>query len=191
MSHDSQFAINHFLRSNGLGDLSQAGALMTQLAFFVRDHAHFLALLIACEPKERHHMYDAIAPNLRFKAKPFATYLIEAAQDAERRQLPTIGEDGHFRPFRAPEVKTEPAGSDAAIATAAAIEAVAKARLWMVCALCTTEDVFRGITKEDAVRDARKAGWRLGFKKSDTPEIESVEVCPRCVKARAPKMHAA
>jgi hypothetical protein len=202
MSHDSAFAINHFLRSNGLAGLSEAGALMTQLAMFVRDDRHFGALLNACEPAERGHMYDALAPNVRFKARPLADYMIEAAQDAERRQLPTIGEDGHFKAFKVPEIgdrsqKSEvrsqnTEGRDAAIATEAVAEEIAKERLHVVCLLCTREDFFRGITKQDAVEASRAAGWRAGFKrKHNSDEREQVEICPRCVKARAPRMRAA
>ncbi len=196
MSFDSQFAINHFLRSNGLAGLSEAGALMTQLAYLVRDHAHFRSLLTACEPAERGEMYSALAPNLHFKARPLADYLIEAAQDAERRQLPTIGEDGHFKPFRVPELNSAPAAhnkpiDDAAIATTAVAEVIAKERLWVSCTVCTREDVFRGFTKQDALDDARRAGWRMGIKRGagDIPAAsEIVEVCPACVKERAPRV---
>jgi hypothetical protein len=184
VSHDSQFAINHFLRSNGLAGLDEAGALMTQLAMFVRDHAHFRTLLNNCEPEHRRDMYEALAPNVRFEAKPLDVYLIESAQDAERRQLPTVGEDGHFKPFRVPETLSS---GDDAIATEAVAEALAKERLFMFCVACTREDVFRGITRQDAVADARKAGWRMAIKNGG-PEPEQVEVCPACVKARAPKM---
>lgn len=191
MSIDSQFAINHLLRSRGFASLAEAGALMGQLAFCVRDDRHFRSLINACEPEERRNMYDALAPNLRFKARPFADYLIELARDAECQQLPTIGEDGHFRAFNRPEIVSEPA-SDAAIATAAVAEVRNKERLWVVCTLCTREDVFRGATKDDAVAEARKAGWRMALKqRTDSHDRDPVEVCPRCVKQRAPRLRAA
>lgn len=196
MSHDSRFLINHELRSRGFASLDEAGPLMSQLAVCVRDEAHFRALLNACEPEHRREMYEALAPNLRFKAKPLDIYLIEMAQDAERRQLPTIGPNGELLPFSPPRIGNALSGapplSDDAIATEAVAEALAKERLWLVCALCTREDVFRGATKEDAVADARKNGWRVGYKRP-SPESapEQVEVCPACVKARAPRMVAA
>ena len=189
MSIDSKFAINHYLRSNGMASLDEAGPLVAQFAYLVRDHTHFRSLLNACEPAERGHMYAAMAPNLRFEAKPLATYMIEMAQDAERRQLPTIGEDGNFKPFKVPELTSAP-GSDEAIATAAVADAVAKQRLLVVCAVCTREDVFRGLSKEDAVKEARAAGWRHA-QKHDGDLSQPVEVCPRCVKARAPRIRAA
>ena len=49
---------------------------------------------------------------------------------------------------------------------------------------------FRGITKDDAVRELRKLGWRYAFKNSlidPGKDPERVEVCPACVKARAPQ----
>lgn len=195
--HDSQFAINHFLRSKGFADLSEAGALMTQLAYTVRDDRHFASLLNACEPAERGHMYNALAPNLRFKARSLAEYMIDSAQDAERRQLPTIGEDGHFKEFKVPEFRSPApaapaAGSDDAIATAAVAEVVAKERLWVVCAVCTREDIFRGVTRQDALEDARKTGWRMAVKGKGVGEsTEQVEVCPACVRARAPRVRQA
>lgn len=192
MSHDSKFAINHFLKSNGFAGLEQAGSLMTQLAYLIRDHGHFRSMLNSCEPAERRHMYDALAPNLSFQAKPLDVYMSELAQAAEREQLPTLGEDGHFKPFKTPELVSQAdtqEKTDGAIATAAVAEAIARERLWVVCTVCTREDVFRGVTKQDAVEDARKAGWRHARKHSpDSEDSEAVEVCPACVKARAPRM---
>lgn len=196
MTHDEQFAINHFLRSHGLAGLDQAGALASQLAFFVRDHRHFRMLLNQCEPENRRAMYETLAPNLQFKAKPMHEYLIELARDAECRQLPTINTDGTFKPFRVAEipVKTE-AQRDAEICNAAVGEAIANEHLVVVCTLCKREDVFHGVTKEDVVAALRKAGWRHATKneRRDDGQLaqENVEVCRKCVRARAPKMRAA
>ncbi|MES2136119.1 MAG: hypothetical protein V4502_03540 [Pseudomonadota bacterium] len=196
MPEDSAFLINHALRSKGLASLSEGPALVAQLAMFVRDDKHFRALINACEPEERSNMYNALAPNVRFKARPLADYLIELAQDAERQQLPTLGPKGELQEFKTPVINTEPPAvepkTDAAIATAAIAEAVAKERLHVVCLLCTREDVFRGVTKEEAVEQLRAAGWRAGSKYvGEDVEREAVEMCPRCVKARAPRMRAA
>jgi len=183
MREDSAFTINHALRTKGLASLEQAGALIPQLAMFVRGHDHFRALLNACEPENRRAMYDSLAPNLRFKARPLATYMIELAQDAERRQLPTVDAAGKFQPFKVAEIHTEPK-SDAAIAelkTAnnAVAEAVAKQHLHVVCAKCTREEVFHGVTKQDAVDALRSAGWTRGVRwYRDT--AEPTEICPEC-----------
>jgi hypothetical protein len=185
------FALNHELRSRGLASLDEAGALIPQLAYLVRDDRHFVSLLNACEPEKRRNMYEALAPNLRFRPRTFAEYLIENAQDAERRQLPTLGPAGELVPFKVPEVKT-PATGDDAIATAAAV--IATETLSVVCTLCTREQTVSAISKEDAVRELRKLGWRYGFRNSliyPGKDPERVEVCPQCVKARAPKLVAA
>ncbi|MES2136990.1 MAG: hypothetical protein V4502_08030 [Pseudomonadota bacterium] len=197
MSEDPAFLINHALRSKGLASLSEGPALVAQLAMFVRDDRHFRALINTCEPQERGNMYNALAPNVRFKARPLSDYLIEIAQDAERQQLPTLGPKGELQEFKTAVInnpdsfRIEPP-TDAAIATNAIAEAVAKQRLHVVCLLCTREDVFRGVTKEEAVEALRAAGWRAGSKYvGEGEEREQVEICPRCVKSRAPRMRAA
>lgn len=98
--------INRTLGQHGLGQLDHPG-LVHQLAYFVRDHDHFRSLLIACEPAERRHMYEAMAPNVRFKAHSFEQYLAEARTDAEARQLPIQAEDGTLKPYQVPEIKTD------------------------------------------------------------------------------------
>jgi len=95
--------INRYLAKRGLGQLGDDG-LISQLAFLVRDHLHFQSLLTACEPELRTPMYEALAPNLSFRPKPLASYLIEAARDAEARQLPVIGADGELQQYYPPEV---------------------------------------------------------------------------------------
>ena len=97
--------INRMLGQRGLAQLDEAG-LVSQLGFLVRDHDHFLSLLIACEPSERRHMYDALVLNLRFKARPLEEYVSEARADAEARRLPVQEPDGSLKEFKVPEIKT-------------------------------------------------------------------------------------
>lgn len=97
--------INHYLQMRGLGRLDDPG-LLSQFAFLVQDHDHLRSLLVACEPENRGAMYQALAPHLRFTARPLESYLIEAAADAERRQLPIITPDGKLEGYKAPEVKS-------------------------------------------------------------------------------------
>lgn len=185
---DSAFLINHELRSKGFSSLAEAGQLIPQMAMCVRDDRHFAALLNACEPEERRHMYDALAPNIRrFKPRPFADYLIELAQDAERRQLPVIGEDGQLYPYKVPEANSAPAETETV--ERAVVESLAKEHLHVVCLLCTREEVVDGITKEDAVAALRKRGWRMGMKlrNDNSGERDQVEICPACVRKRAPR----
>lgn len=184
MSRDPAFAINHELKKMGLATLNEAAALFGQMAMLIRDDRQFRSMLNACEPAERRHMYDALAPNLRFEARPFEMYLIDLAQEAEREQLPTITADGGLAPFKVPEIETRTADDEAATA-AARIE---KQRLAVVCLLCTREAMFTGETKQEVVDELRKAGWRPGVKNANTDHAEAVEICPKCVKARAPRM---
>ena len=188
MSFDSAFAINHELRKNGFASLDEAEHLIPQLAFCVRDDRHLRSLINDCEPENRGAMYNALAPNLRFKPRPLDVYLAEIALDAEIRQLPTIGPGGQLLEFKPAELRSSEPTVEQSIA-AAVDEVIAKEHLHAVCLLCTRETVVDGITKEDAVRQLRKAGWRMGFKRKDDPlaEPESVEICPLCVRARAPR----
>lgn len=169
--NDSPFAINHFLKSKGLSGLDQAGPLMAQLAMFVRDHHHFRSLLNTCEPENRRDMYEALSPNLRFKPKPLWEYMIEIYADAEARQLPTIGEGGKLEAFKVPEVAT---------LNDRAAEVVCKEHLMLVCAKCTREAVFHGMTKDECVFQAREAGWKQR-KRNGKREAG----CPQCTTTKS------
>ena len=87
VNHQLQRRINQMLGAAGLGQLDSPG-LVGQIAYMVRDHEHFGSLLMACEPEERQHMWDALAPNLRFKPYALDHYLLKARADAEARRLP-------------------------------------------------------------------------------------------------------
>lgn len=189
MNKDKAFAINHELKKHGFASLGEAGPLMAQLAFCVRDEAHFKALLNACEPEDRRDMYEALRPNLRFALKPLDVYIAEMAIDAARRQLPTIGPDGGLVAYREPPPLVLDSEIDDALATDAVANSIAKQFLHVVCVVCTREDTFSGPTKEDAIDAVREAGWRMGFKRVslDSPERVQVEVCPKCVAQRAPR----
>lgn len=58
-------------------------------------------------------MYEALVPNLRFEARTLDTYLREAQEDAEARQLPIQEPDGSLRAFQVPDLKTEMGSSSA------------------------------------------------------------------------------
>ncbi len=169
--NDSPFAINHFLKSNGLSGLDQAGPLMAQLAMFVRDHAHFRSLLNTCEPENRREMYEALSPNLRFQAKPLWEYLLDISTEAEHKQLPTIGEGGKLEPFKVPEIR---ALSDRVAAQ------FAKEHMMLVCSKCTKEDVFHAMTRDECVLEARKAGWRQRKRNGKTEAG-----CPSCTTRKS------
>ena len=95
--------INHYLASRGLGQIGDTG-LLAQFGFLVRDHLHFQQLLAACAPELRNGMYEALVPYLGFRPKALDVYIIDAAADAERRQLPILKPDGHLEQYRPPEI---------------------------------------------------------------------------------------
>ena len=107
MNNSLKHRINKYLGEHGIAQIEDAPQLLMQLGFLVRSHEHLRQLLVACDPDNRAAMYDSLTPNLRFKAKPLDAYIAESGQQAESRQLPTVGPCGTFAPFRVPEVKTK------------------------------------------------------------------------------------
>jgi hypothetical protein len=81
--------VNRELQRLGFGSLKDP-SLPLQFAVCVRDHAHFRGILMHIpEGMDRKKWYEALAPNLRFKAKPLADYEAESKRLAEQNQLPT------------------------------------------------------------------------------------------------------
>lgn len=171
---EKQKAVNRLLGEAGLGQLSDPG-LIPQLASFVRDHAHFRSLLVACEPEHRYDMYQALAPRLAFKARTLDEYIAEARNDAAARQLPTVDEDGKFRPYSVPEIGERPVIE--AVVQEAVEAALLPKHLRLMCSKCTREATFHGVYKSDTVEAARKAGWLLTYVSGEPKEI-----CPDCRK---------
>jgi len=170
--HTDAKALTKLLGRRGLPtDFNEA---IAQLARTIRDHEHFERILSGIDPAERHDFYEAVAPHLRFKAKPLDVYVSDAGQRAERDQLPTMGPDGAVREFRP--------GCDVATLNRAAEDAIAKAlaerTLTLTCKRCPRQESFPAIgreTKVDAILKARKAGWVYHFK-AKVP----YETCPDC-----------
>lgn len=157
--------INRLLGSAGLATLDDPQAVCSQLGALVRSHEHFRSLLSHCDPEARSDMYNALAPNLRFTAKPLDVYISEAGDIADREQQTRWAGD-HFEPYMQAEIKT----TDEALVE----EAVAKGHLELVCRKCTRTAVFSGVDQADAVQKARNDGWvvsTLG---------EGVIICPEC-----------
>lgn len=169
-SEQERRQINHFLGRAGLGQIEEAGPLVQQLAFMVRDEAHFRSLLTRCDPEQRRGMYEAMRPHLRFTPKPLDVYVAEAAQDAEIRQLPTIDAAGQLQPFRVGEVK-----SDEHIIRDAIAKSLAKHHLVLTCVKCTRQEEFAGVRKIDAISAARNEGWAY-----DELNGAGREICPNC-----------
>ncbi len=73
--------------------------------------------------------------------------------------------------------KTNPAADASAIqdANKALSGSELKAKVWVVCARCTKEDVFQGWCKQDAVEKMRWWGWKLD-------PVTGKELCEKCAK---------
>ena len=183
-----QAQLNRILRSAGLATTSEPFALCAQLGYLVRDHAHFLSLLVACDPPQRRDMYEALRPHLRFVPKALDVYLAEAAMDAAARQLPVMGDDGKLHEYTAPEVfsgemvgildemEVKIAAEDTETAQAAVAVALAKEHLHLTCRKCTKAATFDGTRRADCVEAAREAGWGYDSWKGGS------EICPNCLK---------
>ena len=179
-------AINHYLAKHGLGQLGDPG-LVAQLGFLIDDDAEFSRLLNVCEPEERRAMYEALVPNLRFKARPFDEYLAEWREQAETRQLPVLNADGTLRAYNVGEIQTEESEVRSQESETSAEDilpsvshllscAVARYHLILTCRRCTREATFPGVNKYEAVRAAREAGWIYAHGEGST----GWEICPDC-----------
>lgn len=171
-------AINRMLGSHGLPPLESGAGLMAALGFMIQDHEHLRSILVRCEPEERSNCYNSLKPYLRFAAKPLDVYIAESQQRAERMQLPTLDPDG--KDFHWPVTQNiETDVADLAAAQKAVNFEFAAERLVMRCKHCTREEVFTGDTKDDAILNARQAGW-ISYRLGD----EMRAVCPKCPATR-------
>jgi hypothetical protein len=105
--HDERRAVGRLLALMGLGGLDQPERLNAELAGYVRDHAHFRELLMACEPLQRASMYDSLRSNLRFRPKPLDVYVSEAGTIAETMQWPIQDAAGDLHAFNPPAISTD------------------------------------------------------------------------------------
>jgi hypothetical protein len=160
--------VNRELQRLGLGHLKDPN-LMAQMAFLVRDHAHFRGMLMHMPPADRHEAYKCLAPRLRFKALPLEDYEIQSKQEAEKRQLPEYdpktleAREWGSRNVETPEYKAEPRSvltetAEKAIARDLR-EAGAKYQLELVCSICTFEQKIRVKRKSSAYKIAKQDGW--------------------------------
>lgn len=168
--------INAFLRGAQLATLDDPRALLNALAMGITDHARFREMLLKVEPTERNNAYHAIAPRLKFTAKPLEDYIIEGKQNAETQKLPVYDhETGRVRDFGDPG----PINLNALAAKAieqAEKEREAKGGLELVCRRCTFAESFPAKNKRQAYKDAAAKGWKYdGAEKAQ---------CPNCAKGR-------
>lgn len=167
--------VNRLLQQNGLGKLDDPG-LVPQLGFLfgnvIRSHEHLRDALNRCEPAERLNMLNALRSYLRFEPKPLDVYVAEMGDLAERRQLPTVGEDGRLYPFQVQDIGAKPKDPELKLANDAIRAEAAKKHLHIECVRCTKEAQYHGWNKDAAVTAARADGWTLSE--------DGREICPKC-----------
>jgi hypothetical protein len=182
--------VNEMLGRLGLAQLDDAPGLCSQLGYLVQDHDHFRDLINVCEPENRRDMYESLRAYLHFKPHPLDVYIAQIRARAEALQLPTLAPDGSLQAFNVQDIKTdgprhrhpdallfeqyiprEPKTGELAIAQSAIDKAVANFHLHVVCGRCTKEATFPGVTKHEAVKRCREAGWTYDA-------IAEQEICP-------------
>ncbi len=195
--------MNRLLRNAGLPPLEAGTGLLECLGRLVEDHEHFRSLVIRCEPEERAAMYDSMKPYVRFRLHPLEWYIARSKEMADAEGLPTLEADGSIKwpgpdPSQADiaasqastsdlfaiqkdgNVDLVAAGNDANVAQNAVNAAFAKEVLTLVCRGCTRQEQFLGDTKDDAVINARLAGW-VTFAREDGSRCD---ICPDCPATR-------
>lgn len=160
--------VNRELQRLGLGHLKDPN-LMDQMAYLVRDHAHFRHMLMHMPVPDRHEAYKCLAPKLRFKAWPLEDYEIESKQEAEKLQLPEYdpktleAREWGSRNVETPEFKAQPRSvlDEAAEKSIARDlrEAGSQFQLTLVCFLCTFEQKWRMKRKTSGHKLAKNDGW--------------------------------
>jgi hypothetical protein len=93
------------LSNHGLPTLDAPNGLMEAMGRRIVDHGHFRSLLSRCDPRERYTMYEALKPHLKFTPKPLDVYVGEAGYIADKKQLPTMREDGTLAPYQPMEFR--------------------------------------------------------------------------------------
>lgn len=173
--------INKELKRMGLGGLEDRN-LCSQIAFFIRNHEQFRGMLMAVTPDKRHEAYKALAPKLRFPARPLHVYETEIHEKAEREQWPTLKPGEVYpEPFKVSEIG-EISEKDRlakriedAIPAPSRIELVdappspAERNLTLTCAHCLIEETFCSWARIMAEFKATDAGWYSEGDKSWCP----------------------
>ena len=149
--------INHQLRKLGFGDLDDP-TIIQQIAFCIRDHAHFRGGLFSVEPAKRKLAYESLRPHLSFAAKPLDVYEAEMREMAERNQLPQYNPiTDELIPMKVGEVRLNELAEEAIAQNRHEKEG---GKLELVCTHCLEFENFPARTRKDALKTAQSQGWR-------------------------------
>lgn len=106
MSRLERQKVNTELKKLGLGGLKDRN-LLTNIAFFIRNHEQFRGMLMSVTEDKRHEAYQALAPRLNFPAKPLETYEMEIKEKAEREKWAVWDGSPYPKEFKVPEINTK------------------------------------------------------------------------------------
>lgn len=154
--------VNNELKKLGFGGLEDP-TLVKQIAFCIRTHEAFRAILMGCDLEHRNKAYHALAPNItHFTPKPLDVYERETHDRAEREQWDIWDGTAYPKPFKVGEVETEEykLARQAEEALKQTEHEQAGGSLEMVCSKCTVAEYFPAPKRRDAVKKAHDAGWR-------------------------------
>lgn len=163
-----------YMDLHGMDHVTSKRELLEHIAFCCKDHEEFRKLLDKAPPARRQRAYDLLTPHLQFKVKPLDVYIAENQNEAERKQLPVIGEGGKLIPFRRPEIESAENILDKILAAK-----LLEFHLTLTCRKCTVAQTFDGGRKVDAIFEARNAGWVY-----DEIDGHGYEICPDCSEVR-------
>jgi hypothetical protein len=173
-----QAKVNRELQRLGLGHLKDPN-LIANMAYLVRDHAHFRGILMHMPMPDRKEAYDCLAPKLRFKAKSLEDYEIEARYLAEKNQLPqynpstleakewgsrNVGREEVIQP-KLERIAEESINRDLR-------EEQAKIQNTLVCHKCTQVKQFRMKTRRTLFKIAAEAGWFIDNLQAFCPDCK-------------------
>ena len=185
--------MNKHLQSHGLGSLDDPTILL-QLAVLVRDHEHFRTVLMKVTAEERANCYKALAPKLRFKAKPLEIYEMEAKKDAERMRLPVYdpktlavtdmpdarvseemaetisGKSAEERKQAELERRASDAISENMGMEQPLPAGVSRGRLEITCNRCQFGVTVYALDRIDAYKTLAAAGWKIEGEKARCPD---------------------
>ena len=168
--------VNRVLSDNGIPSLDEdPSVLMAMIAKQIHTHRDLRNFLFTrVDVQMRGIALETLRPWLSFTPCPMDTYEAQVKEEAERKQMPTLSEDGlKVIPFSTAAVNSQ---------DEKATEVVATECVKLTCSKCTREGTFFADTYVGAMIKAREAGWVRDL-------VLGRESCPKCpaVRERAVK----
>jgi len=159
----------------GLGHLKDPN-LVANMAYLIRDHAHFRGILMHMPMPDRKDAYEALSPKLRFQAKSLEDYEIESRTLAEQKQLPQYDPKTLEAKEWAPQEIETQEHKLARMAEEAINrdlrEGQAKIQNTLICHKCTKSIIFRMKLRSSLFKLAAEAGWFIDELKAYCPDCK-------------------